>query len=91
MDFSSNGTTVHHHSYVPLAAGVLIGAAVSQPLYRTFSGGRYGSFTTAHGMTISNGTGRTRIVRSVAATRPTRSTTTMRRGGFGSMSRSVSS
>ncbi|HEY9842828.1 MAG TPA: DUF1190 domain-containing protein, partial [Candidatus Obscuribacterales bacterium] len=84
-EMAVEGHSTMVHSYVPLAAGIMIGAAISQPLYRTFHNNSYGSFTTANGMTVSNAPGRTRIVRSVAASRPTRTTTTMRRGGFGAM------
>lgn len=87
----SDGVAHHSHSYVPLAAGFLVGAAIAQPLYRTYQNRSYGSFTTYNGVSVGSSTGRTRLYSSVVTTRPTRTSTTMRRGGFGSMSRSVSS
>lgn len=79
------------HSYVPMAAGFLIGAAISQPLYRTYQGGKYGAFATSGGTMVGSKTGRTRLYSSVVSSRPSRTTTTMKRGGFGSMSRSAAS
>lgn len=86
-----SSTAVRHHSYVPLAAGILVGAAVAQPLYRMYQNKAYGSYMTSSGSTVGSSIGKTRVYSSVATTRPTRSTTTMSRGGFGSMSRSASS
>ncbi|PKL75175.1 MAG: hypothetical protein CVV27_16715 [Candidatus Melainabacteria bacterium HGW-Melainabacteria-1] len=88
---ADSGTAVRHHSYVPLAAGIMIGAAISQPLYRTYMNGRYGAFMTHGGATVANGVGRTRVSRSMAVTRPVRSTTTLSRGGFGSRASRASS
>lgn len=88
---SSDSSGHVHHSYVPMAAGFLIGAAVSQPLYRTYQGGKYGAFATSSGTLVGSATGRTRLYSSVVSSRPARTTTTMKRGGFGSMSRSAAS
>lgn len=81
----------HYHSYFPLRAAILIGAHHAQPLYRPYSNHSFGAFTTYNGMTVSSSTGRTRFSSSVLSSRPSRSTGTLSRGGFGSMSRSVSS
>ncbi len=90
---SSQTTVVHHHSsFMPIMAGIMIGNALSQPLYRPYSGGSYGAFMTNRGMPVSTMVGRQRISRSIVTSRPTRTTTTLRRGGFGAMSRmSISS
>ncbi|MBF2053710.1 MAG: DUF1190 domain-containing protein [Candidatus Sericytochromatia bacterium] len=88
---TSTGSDSHgqvRHSYMPMMAGVMIGSALSQPLYRTYQNGAYGAYMTNRGMPVATKPGRQRISREVARTRPTRTTTTLKRGGFGSMSRS---
>lgn len=85
---SGHTTVVHHHSsFVPMMAGIMIGQSLSQPMYRTYAGGSYGPFMTNSGRVVSNTTGRQKISRSVVTSRPTRTTTTLKRGGFGAMSR----
>ncbi len=91
-EISSDGSsTVRHHSFIPVATGVLVGAAIAQPLYRMYQNRAYGSYMTAGGHSVGSSIGKTRVYSSVATTRPSRTTRTMSRGGFGSMSRSVSS
>ncbi len=87
-DGSGHTTVVHHHSsFMPMMAGIMIGQSLSQPMYRTYAGGSAGPFMTNKGMVVSNTTGRQKISRSVVTSRPTRTTSTLKRGGFGAMSR----
>jgi uncharacterized protein YgiB involved in biofilm formation len=88
-DTGGHTTVVHHHSsFMPMMAGIMIGRAISQPMYRPYHGGTYGAFMTNRGMPVSSTVGRQKIARSIVTSRPTRSTTTLKRGGFGAMSRS---
>lgn len=81
----------HYHTFHPVSTAILIGAAHAQPLYRPSTNHGYGSFTTYNGIAVGSTVGRTRFSSSVMSTRPTRSTTTLSRGGFGRMSHSMSS
>lgn len=86
----SQTTVVHHHSnFVPVMAGVMIGQAISQPLYRPYHNGSYGAFMTNRGMPVSTVIGRQKIAQSIVTSRPLRTTSTLKRGGFGAMSRST--
>ncbi|MGV3526161.1 MAG: DUF1190 domain-containing protein [Candidatus Sericytochromatia bacterium] len=85
--FDSGGHTIAH-SFVPIAAGIMIGSAISQPLYRMYSNRSYGAYMTSRGYPVGTSTGRVRVDRGISTTRPMRSTSTVSRGGFGSMSRS---
>lgn len=88
-EHSGHTTVAHHHSsFMPMMAGIMIGQAISQPMYRTYSGGSYGPFMTNRGMVVTSTTGRQKVGRSLVTSRPTRTTSTLKRGGFGSMSRS---
>lgn len=81
----------HYHSYHPISTAILIGASRAMPLYRPYVNRSYGAYTTANGFHVSNSVGRTRFSSSVLSSRPSRSTTTLSRGGFGRMSRAASS
>jgi len=87
-DLSHTTVVHHHHSFMPMMAGIMIGQSMSQPLYRPYTNGSYGAFMTNRGMPVATTVGRQKISRSIVTSRPTRSTTTLRRGGFGAMSRS---
>lgn len=86
------GFSTFQPTYIPYAAGFMIGAAASQPLYRLYQKQHkaYGPYTTSGGLAISRSQGRTMVKRSILTTPPAHTTKTTLRGGFGILSRTVS-